>query len=492
MGQTSSKRSGTPKKQKQKRAPKNSGVASRLNETNFSPNKKKINRIAAQIDVPSGHWTSIPAPFATQPQLGVASQNARLSSESIQYHNMTELTAQPHKGQSQPRSSSETESSSRDKKAVSKAMKISIASKLPPELLAIVFAHLPRSYYHCRGFKRGAVDFKSWGVARVCRSWYSPAMSALYECIDLSRLSKVVPLSRTLEEHVQLRPLIRSIAFPSIWSCYPSHSPLFLQIISKLERLDEVRVPIMPTPEEFRRYEGHCEIPEELQKQTNLTALCLSLFQSGGSSFPDALTRTFIQLRYLDLDQVDLKYKPTSLLPLPYLYSITCTSWNTMESLDEWLFACPRLKELSLYGTCVTFGRKDLLIFSKRKITRLVLKASMERGTTPPNTHGLLAGIRDLEIPAYIFAKLYLHFPSKLDTLNLNFGSLDDIRSIVRYLRDAELGKLLMVTYSRKFDRAVSADTHDDWSWFSQDQDRAELLRVCRERDIPLELDVRN
>ncbi|KAG9056969.1 hypothetical protein FS842_008995 [Serendipita sp. 407] len=141
---------------------------------------------------------------------------------------------------------------------------------LPPELLDLVFQFLPRrppSY----GFRRSALQIESWGISRVCKSWYGPATRAIYETIETSTFATTVKLSKTLEKSTHLRSLVRTLLLPTRGKrCPPQVIRVHLQILSLLEPLDEVRVAIPYTS----ALEN--DLPAELIKHgETLTALCV-------------------------------------------------------------------------------------------------------------------------------------------------------------------------------------------------------------------------
>ncbi|KAG8772440.1 hypothetical protein FRC16_005665, partial [Serendipita sp. 398] len=240
---------------------------------------------------------------------------------------------------------------------------------LPPELLDLVFQFLPRrppSY----GFRRSALQIESWGISRVCKSWYGPATRAIYETIETSTFATTVKLSKTLEKSTHLRSLVRTLLLPTRGKrCPPQVIRVHLQILSLLEPLDEVRVAIPYTS----ALEN--DLPAELIKHgETLTALCVHrLGPNMTQAFP-IMAPNFQQLRFLNLEGLRLDGRVLSTLPLPpplpHLRVVAFTYWNVAQALDSWLVTCPNLMEFRFFKLILN-NLSTLSVFSERKITRL-------------------------------------------------------------------------------------------------------------------------
>ncbi|KAG8831213.1 hypothetical protein FRC17_003462 [Serendipita sp. 399] len=351
--------------------------------------------------------------------------------------------------------------------------------RLPPELLELIFAHLPQ-HFPCIGFKRGVISPDSWGVAQVCKSWHGPATRAVYAAVEVASFDTASRLLGALEKYPHLRTLIRTLVLPmtNTPSSPPRGMRIFLCIINCLDMLDEVGI-VVPYTSSISLIPRVGKLPGELKKHSKLTSLWLNGYWAEESPLPSGLTQTFTQLRYLNLDGVLLDIKPSLLHPLPYLRTVVCTHWKTLSFLEEWLLDCPMLHELYFQNLTFHHDQRALRICSAGKFTRLGLIACSGWIPAPPDgLADMLSKIRALEISTSTFAHFYPHLPRDLDELklDLNDSGPNVIDAIVGYLNDAVLGRLLLVV-----------DEHQPWFL----DHKEEIFQLCSERRVTLQFEFR-
>ncbi|KAG8826179.1 hypothetical protein FRC19_009529 [Serendipita sp. 401] len=342
---------------------------------------------------------------------------------------------------------------------------------LPPELLDLVFRFLPRRY-PSYGFQRSALQIESWGISRVCKSWYASATRAIYETTETSTFSSTVKLFKTLEKNVHLRPLVRTLLLPTKGKRCPLQvAKVHLQILNLLESLEEVRVAI-PCTSKLEK-----DLPMELIKHgETLTALCVhrvGLNTMPTLQFFPVIAPNFQELRFLNLEGLRFDDRVLSTLPLPppllHLRVVAFTYWNAIEALDRWLVTCPNLTQLR-FLKLILGNMSTLKVFSKRKITHLALLSCLY-SPKPANEWRLaLENVRHLECSTRIFPIAWTALPLVLDQLTLEVSrghmSEDDaLENMQSYLDVATINSLVLLV-----------EEHNPWFLINQ---RA-LLRLCR------------
>ncbi|KAG8813234.1 hypothetical protein FRC17_001629, partial [Serendipita sp. 399] len=356
------------------------------------------------------------------------------------------------------------------------------ANYLPPEILELVFQYLPRRP-PCHGFQRGSLLTECWSIVRVCRSWYGPATRAAYEAVSPQTYAATVKFSKALERGPHLQSLVKTLVLPTRGRrCPPTVTKLYLQIVDKLNVLEEVRVAVAIATVPFS---GIAPVEEEglplelTNHRDTLTALCLHKFVSFAGPFDPAIAETFRNLQFLDLEGFRIDENAVFLDPLPppllQLRAVAFTYRNVAHMLDGWLITCPNLTGLRFRKTVLKNNMMTLKVLSHHKITHLsILSCICWQMHLPGFFSVAFSNVKRVELSTTTFVASWAQLPLALEHLRLEYtqrGAQDLITALDSYLKIAVVDAIFL-----------SIETH--FFWFE-----GSLVALCRKHSVKLEID---
>jgi hypothetical protein len=337
----------------------------------------------------------------------------------------------------------------------------------------------------------------------VCKKWYGPATTVLYEIIEFPRVASVFQFHRTLQDRPHLRKLVKSLLLPGRIGhpCPDNLMKVFVQIINLVDSLVNLYTTCRLMNDyrfemEYTSAGNRCVLPLEPGKHDELCSLDLYADTAVWSTFPSMIPSAFSQLECLSLHGFFLLYpvSPATTPPLPKLKTLYFSYGRGVTLMDEWLQTCPEfsillLRETDLPNESAILDPDQqvapLAALREGKITHLRLDCMCGPSRIDAcDWIGQCTGIQDLQITWDVFTRHaeVLTFP--MERLTLCIDTIDNpcLETFERFLAYQRIATPTAPTV-KTFEVVVCKHNR----WYADHQVR--LMEMFQEAGIAYEYD---
>ncbi|KAG8853309.1 hypothetical protein FRB91_005143 [Serendipita sp. 411] len=232
-----------------------------------------------------------------------------------------------------------------------------LISRLPREVLLQVFGYLGQEKRspRCTNITR---NHDLYHVSLVCRTWNNLAAHIYYHTIQFYSVSGVLRFHQMLQDSPHICKIVKNLTFPARLgrTCPNELLDAFEGITNRVEGLSELNITLRLVEKEpstsLYGVERLHVIPIEEGRHSDLKVLSVYANGPTPAKFPVTLTTSFKRLTCLSLKGVFLSEPvSTDVIPiLPELSSFTTVTGNGVLMMDDWLLACPKLRDCLITG----------------------------------------------------------------------------------------------------------------------------------------------